>query len=208
MQRGKRPPSAGACLRQGTCLALVAIAMSVAMLIVWQGGFFGWSHTSRGSRAASSRPSGSGGGPTGGAPFSSPPMTDAEISAAVRQQYPLQRLQCGNWSTGYAALHRDILAGRAAQRYAVFRSRDAWRNGLADRVASSVTILLYALLTGRAFQVWEGGGGGIGGEPRQGGNGRSGPLHNAYILGPFSCNWEVADPAPCMYIRVPLALLL
>lgn len=150
---------AGPCRRLVTCLALAAIAIIVAAIIVSQSGFFGWPNTSPGQRRESPRGQqrqrqrpGSG-GVGGSAPSSSTPMTDAELSAAVRLQYPLQRLQCGNWSTGYAALHRDILAGRAAQRYAVFRSRDAWRNGLADRVASSVTIMLYALLTGRAFQV-------------------------------------------------------
>ena len=37
----------------------------------------------------------------------------------------------------------------------MFRSRDIWRNGLADRLGASVTILLFAVLSGRAFQVRE-----------------------------------------------------
>jgi hypothetical protein len=39
------------------------------------------------------------------------------------------------------------------QRYAIMRSRAEWQNGLADRLASSVTVFLYALLTDRAYQV-------------------------------------------------------
>ena len=33
------------------------------------------------------------------------------------------------------------------------RSRNEWENGLADRVASSVTVFMFALLTNRAYQV-------------------------------------------------------
>ncbi|GAX78563.1 hypothetical protein CEUSTIGMA_g6003.t1 [Chlamydomonas eustigma] len=84
-------------------------------------------------------------------------LTDDALKSTIQSQHPINRLQCGSWPDTYAILHRDILAGRAAQRYAIIRSRNEWENGLADRIASSVTIFFYALLTNRAFQYdWEG----------------------------------------------------
>lgn len=91
-------------------------------------------------------------------------MSDADMAAAIKRQHPINRLQCGNWMQPYAKLHKAILTGKAPQRYALMRSLNEWENGLADRLASSVGILLYAILTGRAFQydyegdppLWEG----------------------------------------------------
>jgi hypothetical protein len=54
----------------------------------------------------------------------------------------------------YAQLHRDILQGRRPPRYSIFRQD---RNGLTDRLVSSVSVFLHALLTDRAFLLdWSG----------------------------------------------------
>eukprot|EP00798_Chlamydomonas_sp_ICE-L_P020594 gene20594-27392_t len=63
----------------------------------------------------------------------------------------------GHWVEDYALLHHKITTGKAKQRYAFMRSKNAFENGLADRISSSLSILLYAILTDRAFQYdWEG----------------------------------------------------
>mmetsp|Transcript_6767 Transcript_6767/g.18159 ORF Transcript_6767/g.18159 Transcript_6767/m.18159 type:complete len:480 (-) Transcript_6767:609-2048(-) len=77
--------------------------------------------------------------------------TPQELQELVARRHPINRLQCGKWVTEYAALHRAILAGKAPQRYAIMRSKQEFGNGLADRLASSVSILLFAILTDRAF---------------------------------------------------------
>ncbi len=81
----------------------------------------------------------------------SPVLTDAQLFEEVTKQHPLNRLQCGNWAERYTQLHKDILQGKAPQRFTVMRSKQEFGNGLADRLATSVTIFLYALLTDRAF---------------------------------------------------------
>jgi hypothetical protein len=54
----------------------------------------------------------------------------------------------------YAQLHRDILQGRRPPRYSIFRQDN---NGLTDRLVSSVSVFLHALLTDRAFLFdWSG----------------------------------------------------
>ena len=55
--------------------------------------------------------------------------------------------QCGNWQQEYAHLHREIVAGKAAQRYMIAKPS----NGLADSLACAVTVLYIAVLTGHAF---------------------------------------------------------
>lgn len=78
---------------------------------------------------------------------------------AIQPHHPINRMQCGSWVEDYTRLHREILAdGMAASpgqnqshRYAIMVSRAEWENGLADRLASSLSVLLYAILTRRAF---------------------------------------------------------
>jgi hypothetical protein len=54
----------------------------------------------------------------------------------------------------YAQLHRDILHGRKPPRYSIFRQD---KNGVTDRLVSSVSVFLHALLTDRAFLFdWSG----------------------------------------------------
>jgi hypothetical protein len=54
----------------------------------------------------------------------------------------------------YAQLHRDILQGRRPPRCSIFRQD---KNGLTDRLVSSVSVFLHALLTDRAFVFdWSG----------------------------------------------------
>ncbi|WIA14793.1 hypothetical protein OEZ85_003277 [Tetradesmus obliquus] len=68
--------------------------------------------------------------------------------------YPIERGTCGTWMQQYAQLHRDILQGRKPARYSIFRQD---RNGLTDRLVSSVSVFLHALLTDRAFLFdWSG----------------------------------------------------
>lgn len=78
-------------------------------------------------------------------------LNDSELEDAVFAHHPINRLQCGSWVEKYAGLHKAILEGKAPQRYAIMRSNHEFSNGLADRLACSVTIFLYALLTERAF---------------------------------------------------------
>jgi hypothetical protein len=63
--------------------------------------------------------------------------------------FPVERGICGNWMANYSKLHADILAGKAPQRFAIMMSN---QSGLADRLSSTITVFLYAVLTGRAFQ--------------------------------------------------------
>lgn len=79
------------------------------------------------------------------------PLSGQQLLDAVKAHHPINRLQCGPWVQKYQALHKAILEGRAPQRYVVFRSQPEFANGLADRLASSVSIFFYALLTDRAF---------------------------------------------------------
>ncbi|KAJ3167393.1 hypothetical protein HDU88_002315 [Geranomyces variabilis] len=62
--------------------------------------------------------------------------------------------ECGNWGENYARMHAAILKGQqensVVPRYAVSVAVDA---GTADRVAGIITGFLYALLSGRAFQI-------------------------------------------------------
>ena len=84
-------------------------------------------------------------------------LSGQQLLDRVREIHPIQRLECGSWVDSYSALHRKILHGDAPQRYAIMRSKKIFENGLADRLSSSVSILLYAILSGRAFQYdWEG----------------------------------------------------
>jgi hypothetical protein len=83
-------------------------------------------------------------------------LHDSALYEAVKGVHPLNRLECGSWPEKYARLHHDILSGVAPQRYTVMRSRQEFGNGLADRLATSVTIFMYAILTNRAFQYdWD-----------------------------------------------------
>mmetsp|Transcript_7862 Transcript_7862/g.16860 ORF Transcript_7862/g.16860 Transcript_7862/m.16860 type:complete len:466 (+) Transcript_7862:146-1543(+) len=85
------------------------------------------------------------------------PLTRRRLLEAVNKHYPTNRLECGNWVESYANLHKAITTGKAPQRYAIMRSRNEFQNGLADRLASSLSVLFYAILTNRAFQYdWEG----------------------------------------------------
>jgi hypothetical protein len=71
---------------------------------------------------------------------------------AIRPHHPMNRMQCGSWVEDYARLHREVLtAGPGQGKYAVMVSRKEWENGLADRLASSLSVLLYAILTRRVF---------------------------------------------------------
>jgi hypothetical protein len=70
------------------------------------------------------------------------------------QVYPIERGSCGTWMQPYAQLHRDILQGRRPPRYSIFRQD---KNGLTDRLVSSVSVFLHALLTERSFLFdWSG----------------------------------------------------
>lgn len=84
-----------------------------------------------------------------GVPFSN--LTGDALVKEVSRHHPINRLQCGNWVESYARLHKNILAGKAPQRYSIMRSKQEFGNGLADRLATSVSILLYSILTNRAF---------------------------------------------------------
>eukprot|EP00877_Chromochloris_zofingiensis_P001651 jgi/Chrzof1/11487/UNPLg00419.t1 len=71
-----------------------------------------------------------------------------------RSLYPINRGLCGNWVQQYSEMHAAILNGSAPQRYAVMISHG---NGLGDRLISTVSVLLYAVLTERAFMYdWHG----------------------------------------------------
>uniref|UniRef100_A0A383WMW8 Fucosyltransferase n=1 Tax=Tetradesmus obliquus TaxID=3088 RepID=A0A383WMW8_TETOB len=71
-----------------------------------------------------------------------------------KRVYPIERGTCGTWMQPYAALHRDILQGRRPARYSIFRQD---QNGLTDRLISSISVFLHALLTDRAFLFdWHG----------------------------------------------------
>ncbi len=68
--------------------------------------------------------------------------------------YPIERGICGSWVQAYVRLHSDIIAGKLPPRYAIMMSDSS---GLGDRLTSSVTIALYAILTKRAFLYdWRG----------------------------------------------------
>jgi hypothetical protein len=74
------------------------------------------------------------------------------MKEAIQPHHPINRMQCGSWVEDYARLHREVLAAGPGQgRYAVMVSRKEWENGLADRLASSLSVLLYAILTRRVF---------------------------------------------------------
>ena len=76
------------------------------------------------------------------------------LMGSIKPHHPINRLQCGSWVQEYAAMHRDLMAGSVAgarPRLAVMVSRAEWENGIADRIASSLSVLLYAILTRRAF---------------------------------------------------------
>uniref|UniRef100_A0A383WNA6 Uncharacterized protein n=1 Tax=Tetradesmus obliquus TaxID=3088 RepID=A0A383WNA6_TETOB len=71
-----------------------------------------------------------------------------------KRVYPIERGTCGTWMEPYAALHREILQGRRPPRYSVFTKDSA---GLTDRLISSISVFLHALLTDRAFLFdWQG----------------------------------------------------
>ena len=58
-------------------------------------------------------------GPVGRGAAAVQAMSDDQLRTAVRSQSPINRLQCGQWTMEYSKLHRDILSGRAPQRYKV-----------------------------------------------------------------------------------------
>lgn len=61
---------------------------------------------------------------------------------------------CANWVQWYSERHAAILNGSAPQRYAVMAS---YASGLGDRLISTVSVILYAVLTERAFMYdWHG----------------------------------------------------
>ncbi|KAJ9516056.1 hypothetical protein QJQ45_024485 [Haematococcus lacustris] len=83
-------------------------------------------------------------------------ITGPALLAEVAKQYPINKFKCGSWVQSYAKLHSSILSGAAPQRYSIMRSKQEFGNGLADRLATSVSILLYSILTDRAFLYdWE-----------------------------------------------------
>ena len=57
---------------------------------------------------------------------------------------------CGSWQEAYIERHRAILNGTLPPRYLVSVSVEA---GLADRLTGTITEFMFALLTGRAFQI-------------------------------------------------------
>ena len=57
---------------------------------------------------------------------------------------------CGSWQEKYSKLHKSIVSGEQPGYYAISVPAPA---GLSDRLAGLVTVFLYALLTGRAFQI-------------------------------------------------------
>jgi hypothetical protein len=93
-----------------------------------------------------------------------PKMSDKEMQEAINRHHPSNRFECGAWMHAYQQKHKAIMEGKAPQRFAIMRSLNEWENGLADRLASSLGILLFAILTDRAFQydfegephLWEG----------------------------------------------------
>lgn len=154
MGRGSRAMSSQ--LRGRGCMCVTLVLMTVTLLLLDISGL--WQSTSRVRSSA-------------GGVRSLPQllqhtkaMTDDELLAAIKQRHPLNRLECGTWMEPYAKLHAAIQRGEAPQRYALMRSKNEWENGLADRLASTVGILLFAILSNRAFQydyegepqLWEG----------------------------------------------------
>ena len=57
---------------------------------------------------------------------------------------------CGTWQEDYIKRHRAILNGELSPRYLVSVSTEG---GLADRLTGTMTEFMFALLTGRAFQI-------------------------------------------------------
>ena len=57
---------------------------------------------------------------------------------------------CGTWQEDYIKRHRAILNGQLPPRYLVSVSEEG---GLADRLTGTMTEFMFALLTGRAFQI-------------------------------------------------------
>jgi hypothetical protein len=105
-----------------------------------------------------------GGGGGGGGGSASAPGVGALLARIMarrgplqldrRRAFPIERGICGAWMANYSALHADILAGRRPPRFAIMVSN---QSGLADRLGATVSVFLYALLTGRAFQYrWQG----------------------------------------------------
>ncbi|WIA19524.1 hypothetical protein OEZ85_004133 [Tetradesmus obliquus] len=83
-------------------------------------------------------------------------VQDSDLNEAFlpKQVYPIERGSCGNWMESCSALHRDVLTGRRPPRFSIFRQP---HNGLTDRLVSSVSVFLHALLTDRAFLFdWSG----------------------------------------------------
>ncbi|KAG2486292.1 hypothetical protein HYH03_014997 [Edaphochlamys debaryana] len=75
------------------------------------------------------------------------------LSAAIKARS--SGTGCGDWYQPYARSHAAVRSGAApGPRYVVMVSEES---GLADRLTCSLPVLLYALLTGRAFEyVWYG----------------------------------------------------
>lgn len=60
---------------------------------------------------------------------------------------------CGMWQENYIRTQQNVLAGRSLQRYSVAVLAPT---GLADKLLGIVATFYYALLTDRAFQIFEG----------------------------------------------------
>ena len=83
-----------------------------------------------------------------------PPLNASQIQEGVHKHLPLNRFQCGTWPQKYAKLHKDILAGRAPQRYTVMRSRAEFGNGLVSMcllacISDSPSLLIAPVPAGR-----------------------------------------------------------
>eukprot|EP00271_Cylindrocystis_brebissonii_P020485 TRINITY_DN6801_c0_g1_i1.p1 TRINITY_DN6801_c0_g1~~TRINITY_DN6801_c0_g1_i1.p1 ORF type:complete len:594 (+),score=81.31 TRINITY_DN6801_c0_g1_i1:442-2223(+) len=82
------------------------------------------------------------------------PIIDPSEAFVEKQEEEARKIvvaaKCGTWQAEYIQLHRDILSGRSAPRYAVSVPP---QSGLCDRLVGVMATFLYALVTRRAFQI-------------------------------------------------------
>jgi hypothetical protein len=100
-------------------LCLLAVALCVRSL---GAGNVAWLPAADGELEGDGQQLGGGGGSVG--------APEQRLADLVARRFPLNRLQCGSgWQQHYAQLHRETLAGRRAQRFAIFRSLPQFQNG-------------------------------------------------------------------------------